>query len=357
MEGIPRFAFETTKRMVLNNPQHHFYFIFDRAYDQSLIIADNVTAIVVRPQARHPWLWYWWFEQSLPRVFKKHEIDLFYSPEFYISLRSKVPTLMVSHDIVFETYKDHLPNHQQKYLEKNSPKFHKRADHIMTVSEFGKNELMRQYGLDKTKITAVANACPDGFMPIEDSEKKMIQEKYSGASPYMIFVGAIHPRKNLMNMIRAFKAYKTESNSNLKFLIVGRMAWKSKEVHEAIHNTVDLVYLSNIEDELKPLMAAAEFLFFASLYEGFGIPILEAMKSDIPVITSNITAMKEVGGNAAILVDPLSINEMKDAISSLDGNEDLSRKLVEKGRARVKDFDWNDIAAKVEQQLFALSEK
>lgn len=356
-EGIPRFALETTKRLVLNNPQHKFYFIFDRAFDPALLFAKNIVPVVVGPQARHPWLWYWWFEKKLPKLFKKYKIDLFYSPEFYISLRSIVPTLMVSHDIVFETYKEHLPKHQQKYLEKNAPKFHKRADHIITVSEFSKTEVIEKYKISPSKISVAANACPEGFIPISRKEQALVQSRYSNACPFILYVGAIHPRKNLLNMISAFKQYKSENDSDLKFLVVGRMAWKSKEIHEAIHNTKDIVYLSNIEDELKPIMAAAECLMFVSLYEGFGIPILEAMKSEIPVITSNVTSMKEVAGDAALLVDPLSVKEIKNAIAELVGDKDRSRELVVKGKERVKDFNWDDIAKEVESQLFALCKK
>ena len=356
-EGIARFAWETTKRLIINNPQHIFYFIFDRAYDRELIIAKNIVPIVIGPQARHPWLWYWWFEYSLPKVFKKHQIDLFYSPEFYISQRSKVPTLMVSHDIVFETYRDHLPSHQQKYLEKNSPRFHERADHIITVSEFGKQDLVDKYKLDSDKITVAGNACPEGFNPINKDEKRSVQEKYSDAAPYILYVGAIHPRKNVLRMIEAFKLYKAGTKSDLKFIIIGRMAWKSQDVDQAIHYTKDVIYLSNIEDELKQIMAGAELLMFVSLFEGFGIPILEAMKSEIPVITSKVTSMKEVAGDAAILVDPYSVEEIKEGMVQLLENNELAEQLVERGKERLKKYNWDEIAGKVEDQIFALSNK
>jgi len=340
---------------VLNNPQHTFYFIFDRAYDKDYLIADNIVPLVVGPQARHPWLWYWWFEQSLPRLFKKYQIDLFYSPEIYCSLKANVPTLLVSHDIVFETHKDPLPSYQQRYLEKTSPRFHAKADHIIAVSNFTKNELIEKYKIKAEKISVGGNACPDGFKPINVIEKKTMQSKYAESSPYILYVGAIHPRKNVVNMVKAFSAYKAAHPSDLKFLVIGRMAWKSDEINEAINKTQDVIYYSRIEEELKPMMAGAEALMFASLYEGFGIPILEAMKSEIPVITSNGTSMKEVAADAALLVDPLSISEIKNAITQVVGNESLSKQLVEKGKQRLKKYNWDDIASTVEKQLFALT--
>ncbi len=357
MEGISRFAWETTKRIVRNNPQHTFYFIFDRSYDEKLIIAKNIVPIIVGPQARHPWLWYWWFEWRLPRLFKKHNIDVFYSPEFYISLRANVPTVMVSHDIVFETYRDQLPAYQQKYLEKNSPRFHKRADRIVAVSEFTKQDIVEKYGITASKISVAGNACPDGFQPISMADKKSMQDKYSGSSPYILFVGAIHPRKNLLRMIQAFDQYKKKHDSDLKFLVIGRMAWKSAEIKQAIENTEDVVYYSRIEDELKPMMAGAEMLMFVSLFEGFGIPILEGMSSEIPVLTSDRTSMKEVASDAALLANPESIDEIAKGIKRLMEDKLLAKSLVEKGKKRVREFNWDDIASEVEKQIFALSNK
>ncbi len=354
-EGIARYILETTKRLVNNNPQHQFFFIFDRAFDQNFIFSKNVHPIVVGPQARHPWLWFWWFEYSLPRIFKKYKIDVLYSPEIYVSLRSKVPTLMVSHDIVFETFKNHLPRYQQRYLEKYSPKFHHRADHIITVSNFGKEDLIKKYDIQASKISIAGNACPEGFNPVDLDKKKYVQKKYSSNCPFILYVGAIHPRKNVLRMIKAFGAYKKSKSSNLKFLVVGRLAWKSKDVQEAIYNTNDVIYLDNIGDELKAIMATAEALLFTSLFEGFGIPILEAMSCGVPVITSNITAMKEVGADAALLVDPYSVEEISSAIGNILDDHSLRKKLVEQGLERIQDFSWESTSKHIQTNLLKLA--
>jgi len=353
-EGIPRFILETTKRLVRKNPQHKFYFIFDRAYDRDLIFSDNITPVVVGPQSRHPWLWYWWFEQSLPRVFRKYGIDLFYSPEMYVSLKANVPTLMVSHDIVFETFPDHLPAYQQKYLVKNVPKFHQRADHIITVSKFGKQDIIEKYKIDESKISVAGNACPDGFIPVTELTKEGVKKQYSNSCPFIVYVGAIHPRKNVLRMIQAFNQYKSTNSSNLKFLVIGRMAWNSSEVEDIIRNSKDVIYLNNINDELKVIMASSEALIFASLFEGFGIPILEGMSSGVPVITSNVNAMKEIASDAALLVDPYSIDDISMAIESITTDQNLRKTLIDKGRIRVDDFSWEDTADHLEEKLFGL---
>ena len=353
-EGIPRFILETTKRLVANNPNHKFYFFFDRDYDRDLVFGENVIPIVTGPKARHPWLWYWWFEQSLPRLFKKHKIDLFYSPEFYLSLKTKVPTLIVSHDIVFETFKDHLPAYQQKYLVKNVPLFHKRAEHIIAVSNFSKADIIDKYKIDEQKISVAGNACSDDFAPIDDLTKEQIKRKFSDSCPYLMYVGAIHPRKNVLRMIKAFEAFKKTNPSELKLLVIGRMAWKSKEVEQAIYETPDVIYLDKIENELHQIMPASEGLLFASLFEGFGIPILEGFKSQIPVISSDANAMSEIAGDAALLVDPLSIEEIATAIDQIVNNKVLRAQLIKKGIQRASNFNWESTAKHVEEKLFSL---
>lgn len=353
-EGIARYAYETSKRIVRNNPHHKFFFIFDRAHDKELIFAENITPIVVGPQARHPWLWYWWFEQSLPRIFKMHKIDLFYSPEMYISLKANIPTLMVSHDIVFETFPDHFPKHQLKYLLRNVPKFHSSADHIVAVSNFGKQDIVKHYNIPADKISVAGNSCPDGFAPVTADQKLAIQKKYSNSAPYIMYVGALHPRKNVVRMLQAFQKYKESSKSDLKFIIVGRMAWKSNEIQTEIENAKDVIWLNQIENELKDIMASSEALFFASLFEGFGIPLLEGMQSGVPVITSNANAMKEVAGDAAILVDPYSIEEMAQAIQEVTTNTSLRQTIIEKGKLRVTQFSWDKTAKHLEEKLIAL---
>ena len=356
-EGVARYTYETTKRIVRNNPQHKFFFIFDRAFDKDLIFSNNVTPVVVGPQARHPWLWHWWFEISLPRILKKHKIDLFYSPEMYISLKANVPTLMVSHDIVFETFTEHFLKHHLKYLLKMVPKFHRAADHIVAVSNFGKQDIIKHYNIPADKISVAGNACPDGFAPVTNEKKLQVQQKYSKGSPFIMYVGSIHQRKNVLRMIQAFDKYKKQSHSDLKFLVIGRMSWKTDQIQNAIENTADVIWLNQIEEELKDIMASSEALFFASLYEGFGIPILEGMQSEVPVITSNANAMKEVAGDAAILVDPHSIEEMANAIQEATTNQSLRETLIEKGKSRVAYYSWDKTAKHLEEKLFSLRQK
>jgi len=354
MEGIARYIFETSLRIIKNNPNDNFFLIFDRAVDSSLksLFPSNAKFLIAHPQARHPILFYLWFEHALPRLFKKYKIDLFYTPESFLSLKSKVPTLMVTHDIAFETYPDHLPKRMQTYLLKNGPKFHLRADHVIAVSEFTRHDIIKNYGLSPSKISVAGNACPEGFNPIKEVDKQEVRKKYTNGDKFLLYVGAIHPRKNVDRLIDAFTQFNKEKKYTL--LLIGRMAWHTAEITKRIEGDSKVRYLSNIGSELKTIMAAAELLCYVSLYEGFGIPILEAMSCEVPVLTSENSSMSEVGGEAAFYVDPRSIQSITEGISTLINDDNLKASLLSLGKDRVKDFSWDITTEKITTQLMRL---
>lgn len=141
MEGIGYFSSETLKRMVSQHPEHTFLFIFDRQFHRDFIFSENIIPVVAFPPARHPFLWYWWFEFSIPKILKRYQPDVFLSPDGYLSLRDKTPALPVIHDINFKHYPADLPFLFSKYYNHYFPLFAKKAQRIATVSEFSKKIL------------------------------------------------------------------------------------------------------------------------------------------------------------------------------------------------------------------------
>ena len=142
LEGIGWFTNEIVRRMVVNHPEHEFIFLFDRPYDPQFIFASNINPVVISPPARHPILWYIWFEWSVRRALKKYKADIFISTDGFLSLSSKVPSLLVVHDLAFEHYPQHLPFKFRYYLQKFTPKFVRKATHTITVSSYSKKDLI-----------------------------------------------------------------------------------------------------------------------------------------------------------------------------------------------------------------------
>ena len=355
LEGIGRFSFEILSRMTRSHPEHQFIFFFDRSFDNEFIFSKNVTGIRLFPPARHPFLFYWWFEFSVSAALKKYKPDVFLSLDGFLSLNTKTPSVPVIHDLAFIHYPDGLSFFERNYYNYFFPRFAQKAKRIIAVSNYTKTDIIKQYTIEADKIDIAYNASATGFIPVDQFTKKKFKDKYTNGSEYFIYVGALHPRKNIDTLLNAFEAFKESSKSDHKLLIVGRMAWQTDDI-EKIFNKMkfknEVVFTGRIsDDELNKVMASAFCLVYIPFFEGFGLPIVEAMACDVPVITSNVTSMPEVAGDAAILVDPHSMDETKNAMLSIINDDQLRAKLIEGSKKRKSFFDWNQSANDVWQSI------
>jgi glycosyltransferase involved in cell wall biosynthesis len=348
LEGFGHFTNETLKRMVLNNPEVQFYFLFDRAFDQSYIYAKNVIPVVIPPPARHPILWNIWFNISISFWLKKNQPDLFLSPDGFACLTTKTKQLSVIHDLAFEHFEDGITKSHLKYMRKNSPRFANKVNRIATVSQFSKNDIIDKYKINPAKIDVVYNGASNLFQQISKNEKDEIKEKYSAGFDYFLYVGSIHPRKNVASLLQAFDSFKSQTNSNFKLVLTGRMAWKTGAVSNVFNqmkfknDVIFTGYLSN--EDLAKITATAFALCYVSLFEGFGIPIIEAMKCGVPVICSNTSSMKEIGEGVTIQINPNSIESISYAMVLLYKDEVLQQTLIAKGLDKQLNFSWDKSA-------------
>nr|WP_253916346.1 MULTISPECIES: glycosyltransferase family 1 protein [unclassified Lentimicrobium] len=348
MEGIGWFTFESLKRITQQHKEHEFIFIFDRPYSDDFIFGDNITPVVTGPPARHPILYYIWFNYSVPKVLSTHKVDLFLSPDGYIPLNCKVKTLAVFHDLNFEHYPKDLPSSERYYYRKYFPRFAKNATRIATVSEYSKKDICELYKVDEGKVDVVYNGANEKFTPLPANIKKLVVEKHTGGKPYFIFIGALNPRKNLVNLMKAFDLFKKNDRSSVQLLIVGEKMFKTDEIfetYEQMSYKADVVFSGRLNAlELHKALASALALTYVSYFEGFGIPIVEAFYTGTPVITSNVTSMPEVAGDAALLVDPFSPEDISLALKKVSENADLRAELIEKGNQRKLKFHWQNTA-------------
>lgn len=351
LEGIGIYTQEIFSRVVQLMPEHEFYFMFDRPFSEEFIFAKNVTPLIVSPPARHPFLWYWWFEKSVPKVLKENNVDLFISPDGYASLNTSVPQIITIHDLGFEHFPEHVPYLVRKFYRYFTPKYCQKATKILTVSEYTKQDIISTYNIEAQKIDVVYNGFElenqESRVKGQDAEKQILTSEI----PYFIFVGAVHPRKNVLGLLKAFEHFKATFSHPHQLIIVGRKAWMNAELENFYHQMKykkDVIWIEKIErTDLLQLMQHAFGLVYPSLFEGFGIPILEAMTLGLPVICSNTSSMPEVAGNAAILVNPNSTVGIADAMNSLITDENLRNKLIAKGKTQATHFDWNSSAEKV----------
>jgi glycosyltransferase involved in cell wall biosynthesis len=349
MEGFGWFTYEVVKRIVQAHPEHEFFFFFDRKFDSKFIFSDNVTPIVLPPSARHPILFKIWFNYSVTKALKRYNIDLFFSPDGYLSLKTDIKQIGVIHDLNFEHYPEDLPRSPRKYLKKHFPLFANKADKIITVSEYSKQDIVEQYKISSKKITVAHNGGNESFRPLPNEEQNTVRKNISDEKEFFVYVGALHARKNTNRLFSAFDKFKSVSNSDLKLVIVGEKLWKSDNENESFSTLKykdDIIFTGHLPiEELIKIVASAKAMVLISYFEGFGIPLVEAMRCGTPIITSNVTSLPEVAGDCGLLVNPFEIDDITNAMDKLYSNELLHQELSQKGLERSKLFSWDKSAA------------
>ncbi len=358
LEGIGHYTYEVLSRIVKTHPEHHFIFCFDRPFDKRFVFARNVEGIVVNPPARHPLLFIWWFEVAIPRVYRLKKADLFLSPDGFCSLSKRIDRqVLVIHDLAFLHYPDQIGWTMLWYYRKFTPMFLEKADAIVTVSKASKKDIASFCPNAANKTTVIYNGTRD--LPVLDNLKRRdVQAQFAKGESFFLSVGAIHPRKNVPGLIRAFNSFKDRSKSSTKLLIAGRKAWKTSETKKAHDNSPyasDILFLDYVSDEvLFQLIGASLALVYISLFEGFGLPIVDSMRAGTPVITSNRSSMSEIGGEASILVDPEDADSVASAMLDIYTSPGLVNSLIKKGLEHSKQFSWVESANKLYDVMMAL---
>ncbi|MEM1327152.1 MAG: glycosyltransferase family 1 protein [Bacteroidota bacterium] len=357
LEGIGWYTYQVAKRLVEQYPEHTFIFLFDRPYAETFIFGDNVMPVVLAPPARHPILFTIWFEWSVVRALKKYKADVFLSTDNFCALRTKVPTVLVTHDLAFLHFPEQVSRINLAYYRYFTHRFLQKANQIVSVSEATRQDIRENYPIVKAPIYISGNGCRDMFRPLEQQEKEAVKAKYTDGKDYFFYIGAVHPRKNVNRLIVAFSAFKKSTRSEVKLLIGGRLAWQTgvvKEVYEVSDYQEDIQFLGYVEDEELPrLLGAALGLTYVSLFEGFGVPLLEAMYAEVPVLTSNVSSMPEVVGEAAILIDPKRVEAIKSGMIRIYEDEKLRTGLIEKGSVQRQRYSWERAAEVVYEAIEA----
>jgi glycosyltransferase involved in cell wall biosynthesis len=345
LEGIGWFTFQTLRRITRDHPEHRFIFIFDRPFDPSFIFSDNITPVVAGPPARHPVLWFLWLEFAVPRILRKYKADIFFSPDGFLSLRTKVRSIPVIHDISFAHRPKDLPPLVRAYYNFFFPRFARKAYRICTVSPYSQKDIIKTYGIARPIIRVVYNGVNESYKPIPDNEIQAVRKQYTDGHPYFLYVGSLHPRKNVDLLLKGYHQFVEKTGPDVKMVIVGEKMWAGSGTR---HSGENINYTGRLEpEELYRVMGGALALTFVPWYEGFGIPVVEAMASGVPVLTSNVTSLPEVGGNAVIYASPGSVDEIAAGMERLAADPDLRGKLIAAGLERSKLFSWDKTARKV----------
>jgi len=355
LEGYGHYVKETFSRIVKAHPEHEFIFVFDRPFSKEFNFGPNVISIVVPPAARHPLAFKYWYDVKAPAALHSYKPDVWVQPYGFCSLTTKIPQVLIVHDLAFLHFPQFISWHQRWYYKRFTKKFLQKAKTVVTVSAFTKADIIQQYHLPEQKISVISGAAKEIFEPLSWQYKDEIKAGYADGREYFLFTGGIHPRKNLMNLLKAFSLFKKWQHSNMKLLVAGRLAWQYDEILQKLKtykyrdDVAMLGYLS--EEQLAKVTASAYALLYPSFFEGFGLPIIEAMQCEVPVITSNTGSMPEVGGDAALYADPSDPDAIAKQMLDLYKNESLRETLIQAGKIQAAKFSWNKTAEQLWQNI------
>lgn len=290
-----------------------------------------------------------WTIFALSTAIRREKPDIFFSPTHYGPIFCPCPQVISILDLSYKYFPELFKKKDLLQLNLWGGYSIRKAAKVITISQSSRSDIIKEYRADPDKVL-VAYPGIKQELSIKNKVLSMeeIKEKYGVDLPYILFVGTLQPRKNIVRLVEAFSKVKKQ---NLKLVVIGRRGWQYEEILTSpkrfgVEDSV--VFLENITDEELPLFYEnAECFVLPSLYEGFGLPILEAMKYGCPVLTSNISSLPEAGGEAAIYFDPYNVNDMADKIKKVLEDESLRAKMKKEGLEQVKKFSWEKSAAKV----------
>ncbi len=290
---------------------------------------------------------------------RKPNLDVFFSPTHYSPPFISVPQVISILDVSYRYYPELFKKIDLYKLAVWGEYSVKHAKRIVTISNSSKDDIIKMYKVDSKRVNVVYPGIKE--FNLESMTKEELHNKYNFTSPYLLFVGTLQPRKNIKRLVEAFSVVKKKNRSDLKLVIVGKRGWSYDEdlsspaKYGVEDSVIILESVSNLD--LPAFYKYAECLVLPSLYEGFGLPILEAMKYGCPVITSNISSMPEAGGEAALYVNPEKVDDIVDKIEKVLQDSDLRNKMVEKGYEQIKNFSWSIAAEKTLSILEAVGGK
>ena len=283
-------------------------------------------------------------------VFVK-DFDLFHSPDPLLPPAGRKRTIATLHDLSYKKFPQFFERHVLRW-DKSVARSVKSASAVIVPSEHTKSDLLEFFKIPEERVEVVYFPVSSMFHPGSDAKSdEAVGKKHGLQSPFALFVGTIEPRKNLTRLVKAFEMLHREKKSELRLVLVGKRGWLCDRIFEtlAVSGVRERIqYLEYVADEeLASIYRLAQFLVYPSMYEGYGFPVLEAMASGIPVITSNTSSLKEIGLGAAFLADPMNIEELAQAMQRMAETASLRMELSQRGIEQVKKFSSQTAAAKV----------
>lgn len=359
-EGIGWFVTHILNIYLEKYQEVEFVFFTTRDFDEGEFARPNVKIYKIFPNKRHPVLYVSFLHYLLPLYLRKLKPDLIVCPDGMSSLNTNTPQLPIIHDIHFF----HLPKdakwYNRWYYNRYFPRYAKKAVRVATVSEYSKEDIAVSYQIPASKIDVVYCGLNDHFLHPQPKPVPFRFEYILTGKPYFIFIGSLNPRKNIPRLIEAFSLFRAKG-IDARLVIAGAKGWLTDAIDAAFAASKykeDIIFTGRLaDDEVMPLLKGALAMSFVPYYEGFGIPLIEAMSCSTPIITSKVTSLPEIAGAAALYVDPKEVAQIANALQQIAANEELRNRLIAVGNARWPQFSWENTADLLWQSIhYAIAE-
>lgn len=328
--------------------EHTFIFIFDKPYHSSSRFSKNVIPVIKAPVANSPAKWYIWYNIKIPLLLKKYKADVFVCIDGFCSLTTKVPQCFVLNDLDFLKFPQFVERNRVLFSKKFTRRFVKKAKTIIASSQFLKAEIINRYKSAPGKIQVIYPGRHEDSAVLSIEERESIKEKYANGNEYYVYAGPIDPGKNLMNLLKAFSAFKKRQKSSMRLVIVSRQAQQHEELIASLklfrfRDDVTLL-TSQSSNELTSIIAASYAIIYVPFIEDNSSVLFTAMQAEVPIVTSSAGAMTELCEEAALYAHPENFKEIAVKMMDLFKDENLRKKLIEKGKEQVKKFSLQQSA-------------
>lgn len=346
--GLGRYA-ESLARALLQRYPDRFALFHNR--DRSTHAIEGLEGIPTRTvrAGYKPWRLAVWLGQLVHADFGRlvPDAELFHATEHLLMPLPDVPTVLTVHDLIYRLFPQYHKRLNYVYLNAAMPLYVRRAHAIITISESSKRDLVRLYDVPPEKVTVIYEAAGSQFRPVPVEAIATVRNRYALPECFMLTVGTIEPRKNLSRLLDAL-AMTHKKGADVKLVVVGKRGWLDEEFFRALedHPCRESVQLLGYvpDDDLPCLYGAADLCVVPSIYEGFGLPVLEAMACGTPVACSRASSLPELGGDAAVYFDPISVDEMSASITRVLRDESLREEMRSRGLAQASRFSWKRAA-------------
>jgi glycosyltransferase involved in cell wall biosynthesis len=343
--GIGRYMTCLTEAVVAQSFEHDYLLILPPGAEGAIACHGRRVERVISPAACYSLQ-----EQvELPRLLRRHKVDLLHSPHFNIPLVSPCPTVVTIHDVIYLACKQDLPSRLGRlYYHAMMAAAVRRADRVITVSEFSKKEIVRHLNAAPAKIDVIHSGVDDCFQAVTSATRvRAVLSTYNIDAAYILYTGIYKPRKNHAGLMRAFRDF-LKSGDNAKLVIAGPMSEGEEQLRrlaQELEIAGRVVFTGFVpESDLLSLYSAARVYACPSLYEGFGFTVLEAMACGVPVVCSAESSLPEIAGDGALFADPRKPREFADALQRAFFDAELRRQLIAKGLENRSRFTWHNAA-------------